>query len=158
MVHALKLSYDGGGLMCPSFLFIFLLKISPPDQTLRPTCKFLILGIFYHAKKIWKFSIWKVLLNTFIKNILGRGGGSQSVRPIFVCEDRAIAWAIFSRIYLSICNLHIRSAPPPIITKLNYVKNGPLQNHHSTIFLSTKCIILLLFLLFSQIKMGGGHF
>ena len=42
----------GGGLMCPPFfLFIFLLKISPLDQTLRPTCKFLILAIFYHAKK-----------------------------------------------------------------------------------------------------------
>ena len=50
----LNLSYDGGGgLYVPTiFLFIFLLKISPPDQTLRPTCKFLILGIFYHAKKI----------------------------------------------------------------------------------------------------------
>ena len=38
--------------MCPpQSVFIFLLKISPPDQTLRPACKFLILGIFYHAKK-----------------------------------------------------------------------------------------------------------
>ena len=51
-----KLSYDGGrGLMCPSFfVYLFLLKISPPDQTLRPACKFLILGIFYHAKKAKK--------------------------------------------------------------------------------------------------------
>ena len=50
-----NLSYDGGGGGGPYvpqfFLFIFLLKISPPDQTLRPTCKFLILAIFYHAKK-----------------------------------------------------------------------------------------------------------
>ena len=30
-------------------LFIFLLKISPQDQTLSPTCKFLIVGIFYHT-------------------------------------------------------------------------------------------------------------
>ena len=47
----LNLSYDGGGgALCapPLFVFIFLLKISPPDQTLRPTYKFLILGIFYH--------------------------------------------------------------------------------------------------------------
>ena len=45
-----NLSYDvGGGLMCPpKVFFIFLLKISPPDQTLRPTCKFLILGLLYH--------------------------------------------------------------------------------------------------------------
>ena len=47
----LTLVMMGGGFMCPPphFVFIFLLKISPPDQTLRPTCKFLILGIFYHA-------------------------------------------------------------------------------------------------------------
>ena len=44
-----NLSYDGGGALCaPQSVFIFLLKISPPDQTLRPTCKFLILGILYH--------------------------------------------------------------------------------------------------------------
>ena len=42
----LNLSYDGGGdLYAPLKCFYFLLKISPPDQTLRPTCKFLILGI-----------------------------------------------------------------------------------------------------------------
>ena len=46
----LTLSYDGGGALCAhDFLLIFLLKISPPDQTLRPTCKFLILCIFYHT-------------------------------------------------------------------------------------------------------------
>ena len=50
VVTPLNLSYDGGGALCaPDFLFIFLLKISPPDQTLRPTCKFLIMGTFYHT-------------------------------------------------------------------------------------------------------------
>ena len=60
-----------------------------------------------------------------MKKILGRGG-AQSVSPIFVCEDRAISWAIFHEfIYRSVmCTMHIR--PPPIITKLNYVKNGPI--------------------------------
>ena len=45
----LNLSYDGGGALYapPQSVFIFLLKISPPDQTLRPTCKFLILGLLY---------------------------------------------------------------------------------------------------------------
>ena len=39
----------GGGLIVPQFfLFILLLKISPLHQTLRPTCKFLMLGILYH--------------------------------------------------------------------------------------------------------------
>ena len=32
----------------PQSVFIFLPKISPPDQTLRPTCKFLLLGLLYH--------------------------------------------------------------------------------------------------------------
>ena len=48
----INLSYDGGrgGALCAhDLLFIFLLKISPPDQTLRPTCEFLILGTFYLA-------------------------------------------------------------------------------------------------------------
>ena len=58
----------------------------------------------------------------------------------------------FSRIYLSICNGHIK--PPAIITKLNYVKNGPIFKT-TTQKKSTQCIILLLFLLFSQIKIGG---
>ena len=44
----------GGPYVPPQSAFIFLLKISPPDQTLRPTCKFLMLGIFYHAKKMLK--------------------------------------------------------------------------------------------------------
>ena len=38
----------GGPYVPPLSVFIFLPKISPPDQTLRPTCKFLILGILYH--------------------------------------------------------------------------------------------------------------
>ena len=39
----------GGAYMPPPKVFLFfLLKISPPDQTLRPTCKFLILGLLYH--------------------------------------------------------------------------------------------------------------
>ena len=38
-------------------------------------------------------------------------------------EDGAI-FHHFSRIYISICNGHIK--PPPIITKLNYVKNVPI--------------------------------
>ena len=33
------------------FYLFFLLKNSLLDHTLRPTCKFLILAIFYHAKK-----------------------------------------------------------------------------------------------------------
>ena len=46
----LTLVMIGGGALCAChFLSIFLLKISPPDQTLRPTCKFLILGIFCHT-------------------------------------------------------------------------------------------------------------
>ena len=48
----LNLSYDrgGGGPYVPAIFYVFfLLKISPLDQTLRPTCKFLILAIFYHA-------------------------------------------------------------------------------------------------------------
>ena len=38
-ILSFNLSYDrGGGALCARhFLFIFLLKISPPDQTLRPT-------------------------------------------------------------------------------------------------------------------------
>ena len=44
----INLSYDRG-LMCPPFFINFFLKISPLDQTLRPTFKFLILGIFYHV-------------------------------------------------------------------------------------------------------------
>ena len=44
-----NLSYDEGGhIVPPQSVFIFLPKISPPDQTLRPTCKFLILGLLYH--------------------------------------------------------------------------------------------------------------
>ena len=46
--RALTLVLMGGGLMCPQSVFIFFPKISPPDQTLRPTCKFLILGLLYH--------------------------------------------------------------------------------------------------------------
>ena len=51
MCSTINLSYDGGGgpYVPPQSVFIFLPKISPPDQTLRPTCKFLILGIFYHT-------------------------------------------------------------------------------------------------------------
>ena len=45
----INLSYDGGGpYVPPQSVFIFLPKISPPDQTLGPTCKFLILGLLYH--------------------------------------------------------------------------------------------------------------
>ena len=45
------LTNKGGGLDVPTIFFYFLTKnLSPmPDQTLRPTCKFLILGIFYHT-------------------------------------------------------------------------------------------------------------
>ena len=60
ILYLLNLSYDGGGpyVPPPQSVFIFLLKISPPDQTLRPTCKFLILGILYHDFFFfWKFSI-----------------------------------------------------------------------------------------------------
>ena len=45
----LTLVMMGGGALCaPPKCFYFFTKISPPDQTLRPTCKFLILGILYH--------------------------------------------------------------------------------------------------------------
>ena len=51
-----NLGYGGGGGYAHDFLFIFLLN--SPDQTLRPTCEFLILGIFYNEKKkIGKFSV-----------------------------------------------------------------------------------------------------
>ena len=44
-----SLTFDGGGpYVPPQSVFIFLPKISPPDQTLRPTCKLLILGLLYH--------------------------------------------------------------------------------------------------------------
>ena len=44
-----NLSYDGGGpYVPPQSVFKKKKKISPPDQTLRPTCKFLILGLLYH--------------------------------------------------------------------------------------------------------------
>ena len=48
-----------GGTLCPpQSVFIFKPKISPPDQSLRPTCKFLILGLLYHDFFFfWKFSI-----------------------------------------------------------------------------------------------------
>ena len=43
-----NLSYDGGGALCaPPKCFIFLPKISPPDQNPRPLCIFLILCILY---------------------------------------------------------------------------------------------------------------
>ena len=43
------------------------------------------MGIFYHAKKkLWKFSISKVLLYKFIKKILSCDGPPP---PIFICEN-----------------------------------------------------------------------
>ena len=64
-----NLSYDEGWhIVPPQSVFIFLSKISPPDQTLRTTCKFLILGLLYHDFFFfWKFSIKKFLLYKFIK-------------------------------------------------------------------------------------------
>ena len=59
----------------------------------------------------------------------------------FICVIWNKHYKIKIKIYLS-------------IYLLNYVKN--LQNYH--FFFSTQCIILLLFLVFSQIKIGGGHF
>ena len=50
-------------------------------------------------------------------------------------------------------------APNLSIYHQNYVKNGFIyKTVNQIIFFSTQCIILLLFLLFSQIKIGGGHF
>ena len=46
--HVLTLVMMWGGLMCPQSVLIFLPKISPPDQTLRPACKFLTLGLLCH--------------------------------------------------------------------------------------------------------------
>ena len=54
-VTCLTLVLIGGGVNRPRFfLFIVILKSSLLDHTPRPTCKFLILAIFYHAKKILK--------------------------------------------------------------------------------------------------------
>merc|ERR1711928_74528 len=56
----LNLSYDEGGhIVPPQSVFIFLPKISPPDQTLRPTCKFLILGLLYHDLFSSENSVYK---------------------------------------------------------------------------------------------------
>ena len=44
----LTLVMMGGALCAPPKCFYFLPKISPPDQTLRPTFKLLILGLLYH--------------------------------------------------------------------------------------------------------------
>ena len=45
----LNLTFDGGGPYVPrQSVFIFLPKISPPDQTLRSTCILLILALLYH--------------------------------------------------------------------------------------------------------------
>ena len=63
------------------------------------------------------------------------------------CKDRDILLAFFTNlsnesIYLS--------------TELR--EKWPYLQNYLSIFFSTQCIILLLFLLFSQIKIGGGHF
>ena len=94
------------------------------------------------------------------------GGGSTCPPPIFVCEnnrksdkimhcvekkfsggceDRPILWAFFTNLSLETIYLS-----PELREKWPY-----LQNSHSKFFFSTQCIILLLFLLFSQIKIGG---
>ena len=39
----------GGGIMCPPFFIYFFTKNLSPQPNLRPTCKFLILGIIYNA-------------------------------------------------------------------------------------------------------------
>ena len=65
-VKPINPSFDGGGrgggagLNQPSFFkFIFLLKNSLLDHTLRPTGKFHILAIFHHAKKIPENLVYK---------------------------------------------------------------------------------------------------
>ena len=60
------------------------------------------------------------------------------------CEDRDISWAFFTN--LSIETIYLS---PELREKWPY-----LQNDHSRFFFSTQCIILLPFLLFSQIKIG----
>ena len=63
------------------------------------------------------------------------------------CEDRDILWAIFT--ILSIESIYL---------SLELCEKWPyLQNYHSKfVFLSTQCIILLLFLLFSKMKIVGA--
>ena len=57
-MYILTLLLMGGGALCAPKVFLFFsLKISPTDQTLRPTCKFIILGIFYHTFFFEKFCI-----------------------------------------------------------------------------------------------------
>ena len=74
----------GGGLMCPP-LFIFLLKISPLDQTLRPTCKFLILNKFNNEKKKKNSEnlVYKKFYYINSQNFLNVGGGAQSA-PLYL--------------------------------------------------------------------------
>ena len=61
------------------------------------------------------------------------------------CEDRLILWAFFTNLVLETIYLQ------------NYLKNGLIfKTTNQRIFFSTQCIILLLFLLFLQIKIGGG--
>ena len=80
--HPLTLVFDRGwGVEYTKvFLIYFLLKNSLLDHALRATCKFLILAIFYHAKKIPEN--WKVLLYWFMK--WGEGLNLHSLPFLFV--------------------------------------------------------------------------
>ena len=114
--NVLNLSYGGGGGLYVAtifYLFFILLKISPPDQTLRPTCKFLILGIFYHFLKIF-FTENLVPPPIFLSENNRKSKKIMHCVEFFlsgVCEDRAILWSFFTN-YLSICKAHLR--PPPL--------------------------------------------
>ena len=55
---------------------------------------------------------------------------------LFVVVKIGTYYGHFSRIYLSIYNGHIRP-PPAIITKLNYVKNGPIFKTTTQFFFNT---------------------
>ena len=130
------------------------------------------------TNSVFECSLWyliKINLSLIILSkdqvwlTLGMMGGGSKCPPIFICETiekvirlcsvlKKIVLTIhhFSRIYLSICNGHIK--PPPqsklscITWKMAISSKLPLNKKRST-----QCIILLLFLLFSQIKIGG-HF
>ena len=103
--------------------------------------------------------------------MIGGGGAERAPPPIFICVfwktiEKVIRlctvliffffffvkigayYRHFSRFFRSILSIYLQ----------NYVKNGLIfKTANPIIFFSTQCIILLLFLLFSQIKIGG-HF
>ena len=67
----INLCYDGGRLILSRFLIIAFTKNPPLDHTLRHPCKFLILAIFYHAKKkSQKFTSLVLMIGTAWSKLL----------------------------------------------------------------------------------------